>query len=316
MSRPVRDVEAQAARLATQLCDGRATVVAAVEARLLADPVLARAVLEQLVLHAALAADGVDLPGRLASELQAVNGEGRVQRITALVRGSPMARHRRRQSVFRRMGLAAALLLSVLGGLVWFRSPPVAEAGPLLRVLAGSVQVQATSRDRSRAVADELHLQPGAMVATGPGGSCIVQLDDGSRLELGPDSRLHWPMGPTDPPRVERGRVVCRIAPQGLGRFRLQVGALTVEVLGTVFTAIGRPAHDRVLVAEGRVVVYAEGRRLAVLAAEEGLRRNRDGRCLTWRQPEHPDAPVVADGPWLDADGGLLWGVDIPLGVR
>lgn len=87
----------------------------------------------------------------------------------------------------------------------------------------------------------------------------VVALDDGSRLELAPNARLH-PMGEQrDPTRValvlESGTATFDVRPGGPRAWTIEAGDARVRVLGTRFTVAREGEHVRVSVERGKVRV-------------------------------------------------------------
>ena len=103
-------------------------------------------------------------------------------------------------------------------------------------------------------------LGPGAMreVAAGVGQQMRVTLGDGTRVVLGPESRLRFAERFRRIRAVElEGEAVFDVAPDRARPFRVAAGPSVTEVLGTRFGVKAYPedGYAQVVVAEGRVAV-------------------------------------------------------------
>jgi transmembrane sensor len=102
-----------------------------------------------------------------------------------------------------------------------------------------------------------------------------VALDDGSRVELGPETLLDV-LQSTDRAFVlalRTGRARFSVVPGGPRAWRIECGPVSVDVVGTVFSVERSSAVVRVQVERGRVLVTGQGvpDRVARLSANESL---------------------------------------------
>jgi transmembrane sensor len=167
--------------------------------------------------------------GRLAQAPRAAH------RSHSAVRGA----HPGRRAVSRAV-LAAASVLVVIGALYVTRSPtgPSAPPAPVL-----------APRE----------------ISTGPGQRAMLDLSDGTRVTLGPESRLRIPAsfqageGPRDVELVGEGYFV--VHHDSTRSFRVQTAAGIAEDLGTAFVVTAHPETRgmRVVVTEGIVALRRTG---------------------------------------------------------
>lgn len=165
---------------------------------------------------------------------------------------------RRRQKVRRAVAAAAAIAVLCVAGVRALLPPPVPPAG-----LAGV---------RTQAPGVRLALPP-VPVPPPPAAAPAAQslrFSDGSTVRLlDPDSRvLERPApaserpGQTTTALLQRGGARFDIVQNPARLFRVEAGAVTTEVLGTVFTVERIGARTRVAVERGRVrVLWPAGRR-------------------------------------------------------
>jgi transmembrane sensor len=83
-----------------------------------------------------------------------------------------------------------------------------------------------------------------------------INLSDGSRIDLGPDSRIRTRFTLTGRDvQLERGQAFFSVAHSALRPFVVHVANLTVTTLGTAFDVRTGPTNTVVMVSEGRVSV-------------------------------------------------------------
>lgn len=140
---------------------------------------------------------------------------------------------------------------------------PRARGGYRWAALAASVAVVAT--------AGAMLLQPPAtpadqsfVVSTPAGGQRTVILADGSRIELGGNTRLMLDHGDPRYVALERGAAVFHVTHNAARPFRLQTDGYVLEDIGTVFEVARTDTRLDVTVAEGGVLFEPDGRAMTV----------------------------------------------------
>ena len=142
------------------------------------------------------------------------------------------------------------------------RGPRVAVAG-MVAIAAAAALVIGLSGERAPGVltvADGAPL-PGAALSGSIGSGSVVALSDGSRIEAGELARLD--VLESSPRTValglRRGRVRFSVTPGGPRAWHVECGAVTVDVVGTVFTVDRDGDRVAVSVERGSVLVRGDG---------------------------------------------------------
>jgi len=107
-----------------------------------------------------------------------------------------------------------------------------------------------------------------AELSTGPSESVTVRLDDGSTLQLGPESRLRLGRASRRREVWLDGRAYFAVAKQNRRPFQVHTASGDALVLGTRFEVRTGQRDFRLVVVEGRVAVAAGGERVEVAAGE------------------------------------------------
>jgi hypothetical protein len=183
---------------------------------------------------------------------------------TAGTAPSPPAAGRVRGSWWSpRIALAAAVTAAAVGlGLLWaggvlhLGPPPV--LGQVATIHGELLKVEASG--------GLVPWQPGQVVAEGErlrtarGSGAVVELADGSRIELGERAELALDRGLSGTTiRLGRGRILVEAAPQRKGRLYVATEDCLVSVKGTVFSVNHGLKGSRVAVLEGEVQVERDG---------------------------------------------------------
>ena len=174
---------------------------------------------------------------------------------------------RRASGSWRRWVLAAGLagLALLSGALVWQGGVGYLGASPSATVqsIEGELVVVAGGETRP-AVAGE-RISGSQLVRTARGSGAVLELADGSRIELAERSELglgrRWDGIVL---ALERGRVIVEAAEQRRGHLYVETGDCRVSVVGTIFSVNHGAKGSRVSVIEGEVHVQ-QGAELAVL---------------------------------------------------
>lgn len=105
---------------------------------------------------------------------------------------------------------------------------------------------------------------------TGVGETRVIQLADGSRIQLNTDAALSIDLsGNERQVRLLRGEAWFEVSHDAARPFVVEGGQARVRVLGTRFSVSRRDASTRVYLAEGRVEAEAQGGAKVVLAPGE-----------------------------------------------
>ncbi len=174
-----------------------------------------------------------DEPERLGRELEVRVDEARLARgWSAIERGAFGSRRPRRLAPLLAASLVVAAAAALALGLWRARDP-----GPL--TLAGGGSLEPT-------------------VSAARGG--VIDLEDGSHIALTDGTRLQ-PIESTGSRfglLLHEGEARFEVEPGGPRRWVIEAGALSVEVVGTVFTVRRRDGRVRVAVERGRVLVRGD----------------------------------------------------------
>lgn len=137
-----------------------------------------------------------------------------------------------------------------------------------------------------------------------------INLADGSRLDLAPDSlvRTRFTLARRDV-RLVRGQAFFSVAHNALRPFIVQAGSLTVTAVGTEFDVRISPSSTAVTVGEGRVTVAPDGEGAGSSSRSTELVRASVGQRVTFSQSAHRLSVAKVDpkaaGAWRD--GTLLF---------
>ncbi|MEO7794771.1 MAG: FecR domain-containing protein [Thermoanaerobaculia bacterium] len=173
----------------------------------------------------------------------------------------------RPQGTYRRWALAAGLAgVALLSGFL-FRQAGVGYLGAApsvtVRSISGELAVVAGGEVRP-AIAGE-RIAGSQLVRTAQGSGAVLELADGSRIELAERSELglgrRWDGTILE---LERGSLIVEAAKQRRGHLYVDSGDCRVSVVGTIFSVNHGAKGSRVSVIEGEVHVR-EGVELAVL---------------------------------------------------
>jgi transmembrane sensor len=205
--------------------------------------------------------------------------------------GIVQRRHAKARMVRRTLVLAAAATVLALVALIVTRSPFAVR--------------QTTS---SSASSGELHLRSGGPFvahAHGPSGHELVELDDGSSIDLGSGARIEPVRNDAHTIDIDlsAGEATFDVRPGGPRVWSVRAGKAVVTVLGTKFSVRRDDRGVRVAVERGVVLVRAAAlpdRRLAqgeeLVVAETGGDPSGDG-LPTLRPEDLPSAPQAPSSP-------------------
>ncbi|HVS03226.1 MAG TPA: FecR domain-containing protein [Thermoanaerobaculia bacterium] len=173
-------------------------------------------------------------------------------------------------------GLAAAALLALgltQAWVVWRYWPSGDGAGAMMRVVEGALFT--VSSDSAGSFSAGAEIPYGQEVVTPRGSGAVVQLHDGSRVELRERSRFAVTRNRAGTTiDLEGGNLVVEAADQRDGKLYVDTGEVVVSVEGTVFSVNAGTKGSRVSVFEGEVHVDQRGRRLAVLRPGDQVTSN------------------------------------------
>ena len=141
------------------------------------------------------------------------------------------------------------------------RATVVSTEGGLFRVAAGSVQAGAAIGDRDS-------------VRTGPGARAMLQLADGSRVDVNERTELFltaaW-SGQTI--HLQRGDIIVNAAKQREGSLRVLTRDSIASVTGTIFAVSAGMGGSVVSVVEGSVAVNQPGKELVLRPGDQAASR-------------------------------------------
>ncbi len=122
-----------------------------------------------------------------------------------------------------------------------------------------------------------------------------AQLFDGARLEVVEQSARRVSV------QQQSGRVRYQVTPNAGRVFSVQSGAVSVRVLGTIFTVVREPGWARVEVERGRVEVSRGGQPLAILGPGDSVRTQTtaddDGPAPSPGRPQEPATSPEPQAP-------------------
>lgn len=161
----------------------------------------------------------------------------------------------RRVPVFR--WAAAAAVLVVAGGTVWFAYQQYG-AGPgrtIVQAVNGTLY-EVAADGNLRPVAAGAELADGAEIRTAKDSDAMVQLRDGSVVELRERSGFSTLATASDlTVRMSGGSIIVQAAKRGKGHLYVATADCRVAVTGTVFSVVSGVKGSRVSVVEGEVQV-------------------------------------------------------------
>lgn len=158
-------------------------------------------------------------------------------------------------------------------------------------------------------------------IATGPGETRVIMLDDTTRIELNGATLVDLARGDAPLVRLHSGEVAFFINAPTPSKLRVEVGALTLVDRGTSFDVIRDEVGIRLAVGSGQVVINPEAEAISLasgetftLSANGGpARRSRidPQQMASWRSGRliYRDSPL----PMLAADLSRALGVSIVL---
>lgn len=163
------------------------------------------------------------------------------------------------------IALAAGLLLALGVSTFMLLSNRFAAAGPQARVLSADGQLFRLDGDLSTALAPGATVEQGEKIRTSKEGGAVIELNDGSRVELRQRSEISVlrRRGETTI-RVNHGSIIVEAAPQRTGRLYVSTNDCLVSVTGTIFAVNHGTKGSRVSVIEGEVRVD-QGRTRTIL---------------------------------------------------
>lgn len=209
-------------------------------------------------------------------------------------------------------GLAAAVLLLVLGPLFWRAAAP----GPLqpiarIEVRTGTVQVSGSGS-----------ILPGTVVTTADGGRVALRLPAGASVRIDGNSSVRFDSGSTL--TLERGALYADAGPSGVAHEGIEIATAFGKVhdVGTQFEVRLLPESLRVRVREGKVQVDHDGKvheagaGSELLVHADGSSRNADVPVYgpDWDWVQHTAPPFTIENAsladflhWVSRETGLRW---------
>lgn len=182
-----------------------------------------------------------------------------------------LARPQLRGTPPRRWALAASLAgLVTLAGALWLTVGGIGiDAEATVRALDGELFHLSGERVRALGAGDQV--AAGDVVRTGAASGAVLELGDGSRVELAERSELRFEAARDGVvAHLARGSVIVEAAAQQRGHLYVETGDCRVAVVGTIFSVRHGDKGSRVSVIEGEVRV-AQGTRRAVLRPGDQL---------------------------------------------
>lgn len=157
--------------------------------------------------------------------------------------------------------LLAAAVLGVAAMTAWFViSPPWLGQDDLLQVKSFDGQLFRVAPAGLEPLYPGDWIDGGDTVRTTGGGTALVQLADGSQVEIAERSSFSVQRRPRGlQVRVDRGSVIVEASEQGSGRLGVTTEEMLVSVKGTIFAVSHGAKGSRVSVIEGEVAVETSG---------------------------------------------------------
>lgn len=226
----------------------------------------------------------ISLWSALESELGEMDREGKqsMPRPSASAEQALIARARRDHGMAfapRLVAVAAAIALVIVGVVLYLTrtdESPAAEgrdvvATPRSQDAAVRAVVQYISPTDTKTV--NLSLTPGDVIPAAEDSRAFVLL---GRDRIGFDERTKAVLSEVDERTVRlgllAGTIACEVAPRSSGHeFAIEVGEVTVRVVGTRFMVSRADVSTTVVVDEGAVEVHRKGRRPETTRAGQGL---------------------------------------------
>jgi ferric-dicitrate binding protein FerR (iron transport regulator) len=225
------------------------------------------------------------------------------RRLLATIKGDrklvalPRARREARQG-WKRWAVAAGVVLAALYVGRGSIDSALAPGGPRATVVTVSGSLQELSGVPLAAGAE---LAEGEVVRTAAGSRAILQLRDGSRLEMNERTELAvraaWS---GDTVRLERGDIIVQATEQGVGRLRVLTRDSIASVKGTVFAVSSGTAGSLVSVVEGSVEVSQPGFEKLLVAGQQAASSSALGQvglqqAISWSQAAEDYYALLAD---------------------
>ncbi len=227
------------------------------------------------------------------------------------------SRARRTPGSSRRVRLLAVAAILVAGiAIAWEAlgrpAPSSAAAAPapaMQTPLALSAMDAALTRGpATTALSDGMPLRVDDAIATGPAGMVVITVPDGSRVRLGPSTRVTLAgASGLQPLHLLDGRIDAQIAPQApASPVRIAGPQATATVVGTRLAVIAAEGVTRLEVAEGHVRFAATGGQ-ECLVSSGGCAVADHGGGL--HQHDLGDGCILDDfaGPRMSGEGLPLW---------
>src|SRR5581483_3740091 len=190
--------------------------------------------------------------------------------------------------------VAAALVLGVMTAGAYAVAPALdrafAPSGPRATVASIRGTLALVSETATTPLALGAALTEGQEIRTGRNSRAVIQLRDGSRVEMADRSQLavneRW-SGKTI--RLERGSVMIEAAKQGRSKLEVATSDALVSVKGTIFGVMRGLKGSRVSVVQGEVSVNHRGesrrlRRGEQIATEQSMTLSTVGADIAWSQ--------------------------------
>ncbi|MDE0420539.1 MAG: FecR family protein [Gammaproteobacteria bacterium] len=218
----------------------------------------------------------------LRRALASAQAEGGRDRDAAVVQRAEVPRGKRTPSRAHRQwmyALAAAIALAVVAVLIL----PIVDEPAVRLARVESVEGMSLRQVGGKWVplVQDDWVDDGQRLATKHKGTALLELEDGSRVEVAPRSLLMLTRGRIgNRLRVDHGDVIVQVAPQGDGTFDIATDDLVVEVVGTTLGVSHGTKGSRVAVIEGEVEVSHGGKTTSLQAGEQYGTRNTTATAL------------------------------------
>jgi ferric-dicitrate binding protein FerR (iron transport regulator) len=192
--------------------------------------------------------------------LQAIRAGKPVESAAMRERAAEERAHDREARTWSRQLIAAAVV-AVAAMTAWFViSPPWLGQDDLLQVKSFEGQLFRVGPAGLEPLYPGDWIDGGDTVRTAGGGIAVVQLADGSQVEVAERSSFSVARRPRGlQVRVDRGSVIVEASEQGSGRLGVTTEEMLVSVKGTIFAVSHGAKGSRVSVIEGEVAVETSG---------------------------------------------------------
>ena len=144
---------------------------------------------------------------------------------------------------------------------------------PMLRWVGGGAVAAALVAALSLGLSNRADIYT---IATAPGETRVVALNDGTRIELNGDTRLRLDRNDTRFAALDAGEAAFTVRHDAANPFRVSVGDAVFEDAGTVFNIVHADHATRIGVSEGKVIYNPEAEAIA-LPAGRGLADDAQG---------------------------------------